>query len=132
MLLEKLPLLDEWNRLRSAAARFYSETLAAVDGLTLPRTAAGSEPVWHLYVIRTGDPQGLAAFLAEHRIQTGRHYPEPVHLAPAYRDLGYAQGDFPVAETLAREALSLPLYPGITEAQLEAVCEAISTYFDAD
>jgi dTDP-4-amino-4,6-dideoxygalactose transaminase len=82
-------------------------------------------------VVRTADPQDLARFLAERGIQTGRHYPEPVHLAPAYRDLGYAPGDFPVAEGLAREALSLPLYPGITEAQLEAVCEAITMYFAA-
>jgi dTDP-4-amino-4,6-dideoxygalactose transaminase len=132
VLLEKLPLLDKWNRLRSAAARFYSEALADVDGLRLPRTATGSQPVWHLYVIRTGDPNSLAQFLAERGIQTGRHYPEPVHLAPAYRDLGYAPGDFPVAETLAQEGLSLPLYPGITEAQLGAVCEAISAYFAAD
>ena len=131
VLLEKLPLLDQWNRLRQAAACFYSEALAAVDGLRLPRVATGSQPVWHLYVIRTADPEDLARFLAERGIQTGRHYPEPVHLAPAYRHLGYAPGDFPVAESLAREGLSLPLYPGITEAQLEAVCEAIGTYFAA-
>ena len=129
VLLEKLPLLDEWNRLRSAAARFYSEALPVVDGLRLPRTATGSEPAWHLYVVRTADPQDLARFLAERGIQTGRHYPEPVHLAPAYRDLGYAPGDFPVAEGLAREALSLPMYPGISEEQLEWVCKAVSDYF---
>ena len=129
VLLEKLPLLDEWNRLRSAAARFYSEALPVVDGLRLPRTATGSEPAWHLYVVRTPDPQDLARFLAERGIQTGRHYPEPVHLAPAYRDLGYAPGDFPVAEGLAREALSLPMYPGISEEQLEWVCKAVSDYF---
>ena len=129
VLLEKLPLLDQWNRLRSAAASFYSAALATVDGVTLPRVAPGSQPAWHLYVIRTGDPQGLAAFLTERGIQTGRHYPEPVHLAPAYRHLGYAPGDFPVAETLAREGLSLPLYPGITEEQLEWVCKAITDYF---
>lgn len=133
VLLEKLELLDEWNRLRSAAARFYSEALADVDGaLVLPRTAPDSEPVWHLYVIRTPDPESLARFLGERGIQTGRHYPEPVHLAPAYRHLGYGPGDFPVAESLAREGLSLPLYPGITEAQLQAVCEGISKYFATD
>jgi dTDP-4-amino-4,6-dideoxygalactose transaminase len=62
-------------------------------------------------------------------IQTGRHYPEAVHLSPAYRHLGFAPGDFPVSEALAREALSLPLYPGISAEQLEWVCEALTEYF---
>jgi dTDP-4-amino-4,6-dideoxygalactose transaminase len=79
--------------------------------------------------VRTSDPERLAAFLAGCGIQTGRHYPEPVHLSPAYRHLGYAPGDFPVAEALAREGLSLPLYPGISEAQLESVCQAVVEYF---
>jgi dTDP-4-amino-4,6-dideoxygalactose transaminase len=131
VLLEKLPLLDEWNRRRREAASFYSEAFSGIDGLRLPVQPPGSESVWHLYVIRVGDPDGLAAFLAERGIQTGRHYPEPVHLSPAYRDLGFAAGDFPVAEALAREALSLPLYPGIEEAQLEWVCEAVRDYFGA-
>jgi dTDP-4-amino-4,6-dideoxygalactose transaminase len=129
VLLEKLPFLDEWNRQRRAAARFYREALSGIDDLLLPPDAEGSESVWHLYVIRTSDPHRLAAHLAELGIQTGRHYPEPVHLAPAYRHLGYAPGDFPLAEALAREGLSLPLYPGITEAQLETVCQAVGEYF---
>ena len=62
-------------------------------------------------------------------MQTGRHYPEPPHLSPAYRSLGFGPGDFPVAEALAREGVSLPLYPGITEAQLESVCNGVHAYF---
>ncbi len=129
VLLEKLPFLDEWNRQRQAAARFYSEALAGLDGLRLPAEPEGSTSVWHLYVVRTSDPDDLAGFLAERAIQTGRHYPEPVHLSPAYRALGYAPGDFPVAEALAREGVSLPLYPGIADAQLEWVCQAVADYF---
>ena len=91
----------------------------------------GSEPVWHLYVVRTREPELLARFLAERGVQTARHYPEPPHLAPAYRGLGLAPGDFPVAEALAREGLSLPLYPGISDAQLESVSEAVHGYFRA-
>jgi dTDP-4-amino-4,6-dideoxygalactose transaminase len=131
VLLEKLPLLAEWNRERQAAARFYTDALSEVEELRLPSEPAGSEPVWHLYVLRVSEPERLAAFLAARGIQTGRHYPEPVHLSPAYRDLGFAPGDFPVAEALAREALSLPLYPGISEAQLEMVCDAVRDYFGA-
>jgi dTDP-4-amino-4,6-dideoxygalactose transaminase len=129
VLLEKLPLLEEWNGQRRAAARFYAEALAGIDDLRLPPEPNGSESVWHLYVIRTSNPEQLAAYLADLSIQTGRHYPEPAHLSPAYRHLGFAAGDFPVAEALAREGLSLPIYPGITEVQLESVCEAIAEYF---
>jgi dTDP-4-amino-4,6-dideoxygalactose transaminase len=127
-LLEKLPFLEEWNRERLAAARFYSKALSGLDGLQLPAQPEASEGVWHLYVVRIEDPADLAAFLADRGIQAGRHYPEPVHLSPAYRHLGYAAGDFPVAEALAREGLSLPLYPGISKAQLELVCEAVTDY----
>jgi dTDP-4-amino-4,6-dideoxygalactose transaminase len=131
VLLEKLPLLEEWNRQRRAAASFYSAALEGIEGLRLPPEAAGSEPVWHLYVVRSAGPERLAEFLYARGIHTGRHYPEAVHLAPAYGALGYAPGDFPVSEALSREALSLPLFPGITEDQLERVCEAVTDSFRA-
>jgi dTDP-4-amino-4,6-dideoxygalactose transaminase len=130
VLLEKLPLLEEWNRQRRAAAQFYTDALAGLEamGLRLPSEPAGSDSVWHLYVVRTSSPQQLAAFLADRGIETGRHYPEPPHLTPAYRSLGFVPGDFPIAEALAHEGLSLPLYPGISEAQLARVCEAVRNY----
>jgi dTDP-4-amino-4,6-dideoxygalactose transaminase len=129
VLVEKLPFLDGWNRERVAAAAFYTEALAGIGELRLPPQPAGSEPVWHLYVVRVPDPDALGAFLRTHGIDTGRHYPEPVHLAPAYRQLGYAPGDFPVAEALAREGLSLPLFPGITERQLDRVRSSVREFF---
>jgi dTDP-4-amino-4,6-dideoxygalactose transaminase len=131
VLLAKLPLLDDWNRQRRDAARYYTEALSGLDDLTLPQVADGSEPVWHLYVVRTGRPVLLARFLADRGIQSARHYPEPPHVAPAYRSLGFAPGDFPVAEALSRECLSLPLFPGITEEQLEAVCGAVRSYMSS-
>ena len=129
VLLRKLPLLAGWNESRRAAARLYSEALAGVGDLILPAVAPESEPVWHLYVVRTSDPVALADSLAERGIGTGRHYPQPVHLATAYAWLGHAAGDFEVAERLARESLSLPIYPGITEAQVEAVVEGVGHFF---
>jgi dTDP-4-amino-4,6-dideoxygalactose transaminase len=129
VLLRKLVHLERWTEERRALARSYSEALNGVGDLVLPATPAGSEPVWHLYVIRTQRPQVLAGFLAERHIATGRHYPEPVHLTAAYASLGYGAGAFPVAEALCREALSLPLFPGMTETQLEAVVTAIGAYF---
>jgi dTDP-4-amino-4,6-dideoxygalactose transaminase len=130
VLAHKLPLLDGWNDERRAAAAFYQEALAGVGDLRLPPVAAGSRPVWHLYVVRTAEPDALAAFLRERAIGTGRHYPEPVHLTGAYAHLGYRPGDFPVAEALARECLSLPIFPGIRNEQLEAVAAAVRAYFD--
>ena len=129
VLLRKLPLLDEWNEARRAAAAVYSEELAGVGDLRLPPVPDGSDPVWHLYVIRTADPERLAEFLRERGIGTGRHYPQPPHLSPAYERLGYAPGAFPVAEALAHEGLSLPIFPGISEAQLAAVVAAVGAYF---
>ena len=132
VLLEKLPLLEEWNRERRAAAHSYTEALAGLErfGLRLPTEPEGSDSVWHLYVVRSSNSEALAAHLADRGIQTGRHYPHPPHMTPAYRNLGYGPGDFPVAEVLAREGLSLPLYPGISEAQLAWVCAAVQSYFD--
>jgi len=129
VLLRKLPLLAGWNESRRSAAQLYSDALADVGDLTLPAVAPRSEPVWHLYVVRTADPSALADALAARGIGTGRHYPQPVHLATAYAALGYAAGDFAVAERLAHESLSLPIFPGITDAQVELVADAVRGFF---
>jgi dTDP-4-amino-4,6-dideoxygalactose transaminase len=129
VLLHKLPHLDEWTAQRRAAAQFYTDALEGMGDLRLPPVAAGSDPVWHLYVVRTRDPEALASHLEGRGIGTGRHYPEPPHLSQAFAWLGYGTGSFPVTERIAREVLSLPLFPGITEAQLAAVTEAIADYF---
>jgi dTDP-4-amino-4,6-dideoxygalactose transaminase len=125
----KLPLLDRWNEERRAAARFYSEALDGVGDLELPPVAPGSEPVWHLYVVRTADPTELADHLRARSIGTGFHYPEPVHLSQAYRNLGYRAGSFPASEEAASRVLSLPIFPGISQAQLEAVVQGVRSYF---
>ena len=130
VLSHKLPLLDGWNAERRQAAAYLSEHLRGVGDLTLPPVPEGSSPVWHLYVVRTAEPNGLADYLRARQIGTGRHYPEPVHLTDAYAHLGYRPGDFPVAEALAREGLSLPIFPGMTEAQLEAIVVGVRSFFD--
>jgi dTDP-4-amino-4,6-dideoxygalactose transaminase len=129
VLLRKLPLLDDWNVARREAATFYDSALDGVGDIQLPPVPDGSDPVWHLYVIQTARRDDLARALAERGISTGLHYPEPVHLSPAYRFLGYARGAFPVAEQAAERVLSLPMYPGITEEQLEAVTAAVVDFF---
>ena len=111
VLLRKLDRLDEWNNERRAIASEYQNRLRDVGDLSLPPVPAGSEPVWHLYVVRTGSPTSLAEFLARRGIGTGRHYPEPPHLSEAYSGLGYREGQFPITERIAREALSRPYLP---------------------
>jgi dTDP-4-amino-4,6-dideoxygalactose transaminase len=128
-LLRKLPFLEDWNRQRQAAVRFYEQHLTGVGDLLLPPVPSGSEPVWHLYVVRTGEPERLAAFLGERGISTGRHYPQPLHRVRAFRHLRHRPGAFPVSERLASEVLSLPMFPGIREEQLAAVVAAIADYF---
>ena len=129
VLLHKLPHLDRWNAQRAQVATWYAEGLEAVGDLRLPQVPDGSSPVWHLYVVRTAEPERLADFLRERGIGTGRHYPIPAHLVPAYTWLGYREGAFPVSEALARECLSLPIFPGLAEAQAAAVVNAVREYF---
>jgi dTDP-4-amino-4,6-dideoxygalactose transaminase len=125
----KLPLLDGWNEARRAARRFYGEALDGAGDLVLPPQPEGSSPVWHLYVVRSRRREALGSFLAARGIATGRHYPEPLHLSPAFKHLGFPEGAFPVTETLATELISLPIFPGITERQMTLVAEAIRAFF---
>jgi dTDP-4-amino-4,6-dideoxygalactose transaminase len=129
VLLEKLSRLDEWNEQRRGIAATYDSGLAGISDLILPPVPAGSEPTWHLYVVQTESPHALADFLATRGIGTGRHYPEAPHLSAAYASLGYHEGDFPNAETVARRCLSLPIYPGLTGTQVERVIEAVGEFF---
>jgi dTDP-4-amino-4,6-dideoxygalactose transaminase len=128
----KLKRLDGWNEERRAIARRYLERLAGVGDLELPPVAADSEPVWHLFVVRTADPAALAESLNANGVATGRHYPDAVHLTEAYRGLGYERGAFPVAERHADRVLSLPIFPGMTIEAADAVAAAVLAFFDGD
>ena len=130
VLLRKLPFLGEWNDQRRTIAREYSSRLAGVGDLVLPNVPEGSNPVWHLYVVQTEAPEQLGEFLAARAVGTGRHYPEPPHLSRAFAGLGYREGQFPVTERVAARALSLPMFPGMTLDQVEAVVDAVSSFFD--
>ncbi len=122
----KLGHLPEWNRARRAAAQRYSELLAGVKGVTPISARADVEAVYHLYVVQVDDRDTVRARLGEAGVDTGIHYPIPIHLQPAYASLGYTRGDFPVAEQLADRMLSLPMFPEITPAQIEYVVEQLS------
>lgn len=121
----KLQRLRDWNAQRAAAADLYGEILGGQERITLPRTLAGNEHVWHLYVVRVPDRDRVLGELQAAGIGAGVHYPTPVHLLPAYHWLGYGPGDLPNAEAAAREILSLPVYPGIRADQIERVAETL-------
>jgi len=123
----KLKRLNEWNRLRREHASYYSKKLSGIRNVILPRTRAGVDHVFHLYVIRVSNRDRVLSRLSLHGIGAGIHYPIPVHLSPAFFHLGYTRGSFPVAEKLAGEILSLPLYPELTRAQMDFVVEHLTT-----
>jgi len=120
----KLRHLDEWNDARRARAANYDAALSDLD-LELPGVEPDRNHVYHLYVVRTEDRDGLRRHLADQGIQTGLHYPVPIHLQEAYRCLGYREGAFPVAERWADRCLSLPMYAELTTAQLDQVVEGV-------
>jgi dTDP-4-amino-4,6-dideoxygalactose transaminase len=123
----KLGYLDAWNARRRALAARYDALLAG-HGLILPQCAPDREHVYHLYVVRSRQRDALQRHLATQGIGTLIHYPTPVHLQPAYAELGLARGSLPFSEQLADEVLSLPLYPEMSEAQQDAVVAAISSF----
>ncbi len=121
----KLARLDAWNEARREAARRYDELLADISSVQLPVTLTGNEPVWHLYVIRVPERDRVLDALREAGIGASVHYPVPVHLHGGFGYLGASKGDFPNAEKAAREILSLPIYPGISEEQQAYVAAAL-------
>ncbi|MGE5620706.1 MAG: DegT/DnrJ/EryC1/StrS family aminotransferase [Sphingomonadaceae bacterium] len=121
----KLPHLNRWNEMRRAKARLYHSLL---KGVVLPFEADYGRHVYHLYVIRTPRRDELQRFLADRGIGSLIHYPVPVHLQEAYRDLGVPAGALPATERCAREILSLPLYPELPDEQIAEVAEAVNRF----
>ena len=125
----KLAHLSAWNAQRRKRAEAYRQTLLGFDGLILPDEPDWSNAVYHLYVVRVQNRDDVQRHLKETGIGTGIHYPIPLHLQKAYVHLGYQKGDFPVAERLAPEILSLPMYPQLDVAQQTLVCGTLEQYF---
>ena len=125
VLTAKLAWLGRWNEERQQAARRYEHMLAGSERVTTPRVAPDNVHVWHLYVVRVPGREDILRGMAEMGVQAGIHYPTPVHQLGAFSDLGHSAGDFPETEAASSEILSLPIYPGITEAQQERVVDAL-------
>ncbi|AKD03419.1 DegT/DnrJ/EryC1/StrS family aminotransferase [Pontibacter korlensis] len=125
----KLQHLNALNAERQRLAQVYLQELQNTGDLILPVTAPGCDHVYHIFNIRTKYRNRLQSYLLEQGIRTAIHYPVPVHLQPAYTFLGYKAGYFPVAEELASTSLSLPLFPGLSEAEQMRVVEAVKAFF---
>lgn len=120
----KLRHLSDWTEARRAVVRQYNELLADCEVET-PREMPWGRHVYHVYTVRTEDRDGLQSALTAEGIQTGIHYPIPVHLQPAYADLGYGPGTFPHAERAAKQVLSLPLYPELSSEAIAQVAQVV-------
>ncbi|MGC1404825.1 MAG: DegT/DnrJ/EryC1/StrS family aminotransferase [Thermodesulfobacteriota bacterium] len=122
----KINYLEEWNKKRRENAKRYNKYLSRLDGIILPQEADYARHIYHIYPIRVKNRDRVMEALMEKGINCGIHYPLPVHLQKAYEFLGHKQGDFPVAEKIASELLSLPMFPELTEKQIEYVAKTLT------
>lgn len=125
----KLRYLEEWNQQRQQIASWYNDALNNVGDIILPKTADEATHVYHLYVIRTQKRDALQQHLSTAGIGTLIHYPIPPHLQKAYQHLDYKKGDFPIAEEIAATCLSLPIWPGLSQADVEFIVHTIKNFF---
>jgi len=125
----KLKHLNEWNSRRSVLAEVY---LAALQGLPLllPEVPQRMEPVWHVFAVRVKNREKFQKYLRERGIGTLIHYPIPPHLQPAYQELGYSEGSFPISERIHQEIISLPISPHHSTENIEQVCDIVTAFFE--
>ena len=123
----KLRYLETWTEARREKAAIYAVLLGELEdaGIVVPFARPDVRHVYHVYAILTPQRERLTKILTERDIQFGIHYPYPIHLLEAHRDLGYKEGDFPVSEAIAKQVISLPLFPEMTREQIETVCAAV-------
>jgi len=126
----KLKHLPNWNEKRRQNAYQYNELLNGANNVVVPYEPAWSKAVYHLYIIRTQKRDDLQRYLSENGINTGLHYPIPIHLQNAYKNLNLPNGDYPITEKVAQEILSLPMFPNLTVEQIEYVSEKVKNFYD--
>ncbi len=127
----KLKYLNQWSIERQQIASWYNESLASIGDLILPAIKEKATHVYHLYVIRSAKRNQLQEFLSKKGIGTLIHYPVPPHLQKAYQHLNYKAGDFPIAEEIANTCLSIPIWPGLGQSQVQRISNAIKDFFYA-
>lgn len=128
----KLKKLSEWNSARQKNAKMYSELLSQVKGVRVPFEEAFAKSVYHLYVIHVDKRDELQKFLSDRGISSGLHYPVPLHLQEAYKDMGFKKGSFPIAEKSAEQLLSLPMFPELKKEEIEYTVNTIKEFMAND
>lgn len=123
----KLPYLDKWNNDRKRIANKYLNKISN-EKIVLPYVPDYADPIWHVFVIMTKERDKFQDYLKSNGIGTIIHYPIPIHLQLAYKDLGFKKGDFPIAEKIANEILSLPMWYGMTDEEVDYICKVINKY----
>lgn len=123
----KLPLLEKVNAERRRVAQMYLDGIRNPE-VILPYVMEGVLPVWHIFAIRSNRRDELEQYLQEKGITTGKHYPIPMHLQGCYQDLGFAEGAFPIAEEISKTQLSLPMYYGMTDEEIQYVIDAVNSF----
>ena len=126
----KLKRLDEWNDRRRQAAQWYRERLQNDDRIVLPVEPSGRKHVYHLFIVRVPNRHQVREELSKQGIGVGLHYPISLHLQKAYQHLGYRPGDLPASEAVAESILSLPMFPHLTEEQVDYVCRTLTAALD--
>jgi dTDP-4-amino-4,6-dideoxygalactose transaminase len=126
-----LKYLDRWNEIRRRKASLYDSILAG-SPVNVPRIDENNISIYHQYTVTVSERDKLQKFLAENDIGSAIFYPKPLHLHECFSDLGYKPGDFPVAEKLCDEVLSLPVYPELSTGQIEYVAKTILKFYGID
>lgn len=122
----KLPYLDQWNKARAVNAEKYNRALAGIPGVITPKTAAWGTHVFHQYTVLVSNREKVAAKLKDAAVPTMVYYPHPIHLQPIYKEMGYREGYLPQTERACREAMSLPIYPELTQEQIDYVAQQLA------
>lgn len=125
----KLKHLDAFNRKRAAIAAFYDESFQGFDGIVVPKRKEGVGAVWHQYAIRCKDKDAMGDFLAGKGVGSAAFYPVPLHLQKAFDYLGYKEGDLPIAESVAKQTVCLPIFPELEKEELEYVISCVKEYY---
>ncbi len=123
----KLQHLDTWNDRRRAIAKKYLAGMATLPGVRLLKAAPHADPIWHIFPIFHDERDAFRAALETHGVQSGMHYPKPVHFQPAYKHLGLGPGALPKSEKCAETQISLPMFPELTDAQADEVVRAVTS-----
>lgn len=125
----KLTFLNEWVNRRREIAELYTEGLHGVGDIQFVSPRDETKSAYHLFVIRTNRRDDLMKYLLDHGVGCAIHYPVPIHLTPSFASLGYKKGDFPVSESMAREVLSLPIYPELTDSEVATVITTVKKFY---